>query len=411
MDIAALRQERGQCNQQARAILDQVEQAGRDLTAEENQEFTRLTDRADVLESQIEREEAHRERERRQVAANPEPEDQGGNGTEQQARAWRTFLRDGRAAMSEGDFRALNMGTDPEGGYLVAPQEFVEQLIQEVDDAVPLRGLATGMTLSEGESLGVPTLDTDLNDAEWTSEVGTGSQDDSLRFGKRELRPHPLAKRVLVSRTLLRRATMGPEAVVRQRMSYKHSVAREKAYMTGSGNERPLGLFVASNHGITTSRDTDVDITAADNTFVSNSASSGGTADQLINAQYTLKPQYHNRARWLFHRHVLREVRKLKDANGQYLWQPGISGGRPDTILAMPYTVSEFAPNTFTDNEYLGILGDFSFYWYVDALDMEIQRLVELYAESNQVGFIGRFEGDGMPVLEEPFVRLQANAV
>jgi HK97 family phage major capsid protein len=79
--------------------------------------------------------------------------------------------------------------------------------------------------------------------------------------------------------------------------------------------------------------------------------------------------------------------------------------GEPDRILGMPMVISEFAPNTFTTGKYVGLFGDFSNYWIVDALSMQIQRLSELYAETNQVGFIGRLETDGAPVLEEAFVR------
>jgi HK97 family phage major capsid protein len=73
----------------------------------------------------------------------------------------------------------------------------------------------------------------------------------------------------------------------------------------------------------------------------------------------------------------------------------------------MPVNMSEYAPSTMTSALYVGILGDFSQYWIADALDMQIQRLVELYAETNQTGFIGRMESDGMPVLEEAFVRVK----
>jgi len=73
----------------------------------------------------------------------------------------------------------------------------------------------------------------------------------------------------------------------------------------------------------------------------------------------------------------------------------------------MPISMSEYAPSTLTTGLYVGILGDFSNYWIADALDMQVQRLVELYAEANQVGFIGRLETDGMPVLEEAFSRVK----
>jgi len=70
-------------------------------------------------------------------------------------------------------------------------------------------------------------------------------------------------------------------------------------------------------------------------------------------------------------------------------------------------TPSEWAPSTFTTGQYVGLLGDFSWYWIADAMSMQIQRLNELYAETNQVGFIGMLETDGAPVLEETFVRVK----
>jgi HK97 family phage major capsid protein len=81
--------------------------------------------------------------------------------------------------------------------------------------------------------------------------------------------------------------------------------------------------------------------------------------------------------------------------------------GEPDRILNIPAYISEYAPNTFTTGQYVAILGDFSNYWIADSMDMAFQRLVELYAETNQVGLIGRLESDGMPVLEEAFVRVK----
>ena len=104
---------------------------------------------------------------------------------------------------------------------------------------------------------------------------------------------------------------------------------------------------------------------------------------------------------------VLAVVSKLKDGEGQYLWRQSVLDGEPDRLLGRPVMMSEYAPNTLTTGLYVGILGDFSNYWIADALDMQIQRLVELYAETNQIGFIGRLETDGMPTLAEAFVRVK----
>ena len=86
---------------------------------------------------------------------------------------------------------------------------------------------------------------------------------------------------------------------------------------------------------------------------------------------------------------------------------PGITADDPDRLLGLPVGESEYVPNTFTTTLYVGVLGDFRWYWIADALDIEIQRLNELFAATNQVGFIARLKNDGMPVLEEAFARVQ----
>ena len=125
-----------------------------------------------------------------------------------------------------------------------------------------------------------------------------------------------------------------------------------------------------------------------------------------IECKYSLKAQYRRQAKWIFSREAIKMIRKLKDGEGNYLWRAGISSDRPDTILDLPFGESEYCPNTFTSGQYVGIIGDFSFYWIVDALDMQVAVLSELYAESNQTGYIGRKETDAMPVIAEAFGRV-----
>jgi HK97 family phage major capsid protein len=182
---------------------------------------------------------------------------------------------------------------------------------------------------------------------------------------------------------------------VLDRLAYKFAVTQEKAFLTGSGAGRPLGVFTASPNGISTGRDVSTGNTTTAIGF-----------DGLIEAKFTLKGQYWPRARWFFHRDAVKQVTKLKDGDGQYIWRQSVRDGEPDTLLGLPMTISEWAPNTFTTGLSVGLLGDFQHYWIADALSMQVQRLNELYAETNQVGFIGRLETDGAPVLEEAFVRV-----
>ena len=311
--------------------------------------------------------------------------------------AFRDYLASGHKL---DELRALQVDLDTAGGYLVTPQQFAAELIAVVDDEVFIRKAATVYTLTSATTLGVPSRDVDIADSDWTSELATGNLDTALAFGKRELHPHPLAKRIKVSNKLLRAGALDVESIVRDRLAYKFGITQEKAFQTGSGVQQPLGLFTPSADGIDTTRDV---VVGANPNF---------TADGMISAKYALKVQYWKGAQWLLNRTSIALIRKLKDANGQYLWAPSgigqanLSQDNADRILDFPFMMSEYTPNTYTSGAYVGMVGDFSHYWIADALNMQLQRLVELYAENNQTGYIARAEVDGMPVLAEPFVRL-----
>ena len=130
------------------------------------------------------------------------------------------------------------------------------------------------------------------------------------------------------------------------------------------------------------------------------------TFDGLINAKYSLKAQHQDKAVWLFNRDAVSMIAKLKDGDGQYIWQPSVIAGQQDMILGRPLKMSEYVPNTFTTGLYVGMFADFSYYWIADSLSMQFQRLNELFSLNNQIGFIGRLETDGMPTLSEAFARI-----
>lgn len=407
MTLQELAQKRGDLVAQARALLDAAEAEGRDLTSEEEVQYQRLMDEIQGLKERMARQRALDAEERALEtplgdAIKPEPESSvgeeraGGEGDERRD-AFRRFLRSGTGALTRTELRALQADSDTVGGYLVAPQQFVAQLIQAVDNQVFMRQIANVLPpVTKAESLGAPSIETDVADPTWTTELDIGSEDSSLAFGKRELRPHPLAKYIKVSNKLLRASVLDVEQLVLQRLAYKFATTQECAFLLGTGDQQPLGVMVASDDGISTSRDVSTDM---ETTSI--------TADGLLNVKFALKPQYRTRARWLFHTDAVKQISKLKDGDGQYIWQPGLQAGTPDRILAMPVYESQYMPNTFTTGQYVGILGDFTFYWIVDALQLEVQRLVELFAASNQTAFVGRMESDGMPVLEEAFARVK----
>ena len=394
--ILEMRRKRAELVAQARALVEKAEKENRNLSAEEKQQYDKIFKDIEDIKEKIDREEKLLEEER---ALQKTLTSAGREIPEKQAQdsrmvAFRKWIVSGPSSLTADEMRALSVSSDPAGGYLVPPQEFVASLIKKIDDSVFVRKYATIMRLEKAKTIGIPTIDTDPADADWTSELLTGSEDSSLAFGKREMTPNPLAKRIKVSNKLLRVSAIPVEDLVRDRLAYKFGISLEKAYLTGDGSSKPLGLFTASNSGIPTSRD----VTVGDPT-------DGVSADGLLDVKYSLKGQYWGRAVWILHRDIVKQIAKLKDGMGQYLWKPGLAGTEPDTLCGRPLLVSEYAPSTVSDGSYVCIFGDLSMYYIVDALDMTLQRLVELYAETNQTGFIGRYEGDGAPVLAEAFVR------
>jgi HK97 family phage major capsid protein len=408
MTILEIREKRAALIAQARSIHE------RDThSAEEVAQFDALMDEADRLQQQIDALTAElnklnqemgrterletEERRLKQSADRPLIGDVS-KAFDANARsaAFEKFLRGGRGVLSGAELRSLQSDSDTDGGYMKTPQQFVNELIKAVDDLTFVRGLARVFPLASADSMGAPELTGRADDADWTGEITAVTEDAGIAFGKRELTPKQLTKLVKVSRKLLRTGAMSAEAIVRDELAYKFGLTQEKGFLTGNGSGQPLGVFTASAQGISTGRDMSTD-----------NSSTAITADNLRNNLYNLRMQYQRNASWIFHRDAIKMISKLKDGNGQYLWTPGITVGDTDRLLGRPVYMSEYAPNTFTAGLYVGIVGDFSNYWIAESAAVSIQRLDELYAANNQVGFIGRADIDGAPVVEAAFSRVK----
>jgi HK97 family phage major capsid protein len=406
----------------ARALVDKAEKEKREPTAEERAAFDKMMNDADAIKADADRMKKLEDEERKLTEPQPEhkpglqktgePEKPqvielrksvcgetrnvaltGERAKPEYHSAFRSYLLHGDRAM---EYRALQKDNDEAGGYLSASEQFNAELIRDRDNMTFMRQICRVLPpLATADSIGTPSLDADPADPTWVSELAIGSEDSTMDFGKRALTPHPLAQYIKVSKTLLRRSTIGVDAIVRERLAYKQAVVMENAYLNGNGSNQPLGVFTASDNGISTGRDVST----------GNSATAIA-ADNLFECVYTLPAQWRNNLAWIFHRTAIKNIRMLKDGEGRYIWAPGITAGEQDTILGYPVYESEYAPSTFESGKYVGIIGNFQYYWIVDALSTQIQVLLELYAATNQNGYIIRSESDGMPVLENAFVRV-----
>lgn len=408
-EILAMKETRATKVTEARSILDTAETEKRDRTTEEETRWanimadvSKLTKDITTAETQLEAERAagtRTDQRKEDQKDNKDEQRVGPRETEEYRAAYSRFLLDGTSSLSSDEHRAMQADSSIGGGYLVAPMQMVQELLKTVDDLVIIGGLARTFDLGKAVSLGVPTITTKMSDADWTPELSAGNTGEIV-FGKRELTPHALAKRALISNKLLRVSAMPIETIVRNELARVFAETFENAYMNGDGQGKPLGLFTASNDGITTDRDVSTDNTTTAMTF-----------NGLKSAKYSIKSQYQSRLKWIFHRDAVLQLAKIKDLDGQYIWQQSVTVGDPDRLLNFPVLMSEFAPNTFSAGLYTGILGDFSQYWIARALDMAIQRIVELYSLTNQTGFHARAEADGQPVMAEAFARVKLASV
>ncbi|MBR1821132.1 MAG: phage major capsid protein [Clostridia bacterium] len=392
--IYDMKQDRAKLVAQMREIMDRND--GAVMSAEDAAAYDQIEKKFDALNASILREERQQERER---------------GLEQrEARKEAGELSDNMKLFAKalsgnaGDVAAYRndvsytLGADATAGALSAPMQFVEELIKGLDDEIFLRQLAHKTpSIGAAQSLGFPYIVEDADEAEWTEEITPAAEEQKLKFGRREFKPRRMDKLIKLSKTLVSHSNLAPQGVL-DRLNYKIGITQEKAYMTGDGENKPLGIFTTSDSGIPTSRD----VAAASATAIS--------FDDLLDVKYKLKGQYQRRAAWIMHRDLVKRIAKLKNNDGQYIWQPSTQAGQPDRLLGAGVYMSEYAPNTYAADKYAAVFGDFSFYWICDADELYLQVLNELFAINNQVGYLSQYFGDGAPVMGEAFARLKMGA-
>ena len=268
------------------------------------------------------------------------------------------------------------------------------QILHDLENAVHIRKLARIFKVNKSDDLGVPVMDSDISDPDFTGEISEASLDTEMSFEKRALTPHRLVKGIKVSRDLLNLSTPDIAAFITQRGAYKQAVAQENSFLNGGSTGECLGIFTTSNQGV-----------GADRNVSEGNTNTAIKADGLINAMYFLKAQYlsSRNCRWIFHRNTVKAIRKLKDGSGQYLWEAGIGQDRPSTILGIPYLISEYCPNTFTTGLRVGCIADLAFYGIAERDSMSVQVLLEKYALENCNAYIFQHHIDGMPLISEAF--------
>ena len=289
----------------------------------------------------------------------------------------------------------LQAGVAEGGGYTIAPQYLV-------DYAVQIRKRANIIPATNGyASIGIPTLDSDLNNLEWTAEIAAVTEDTNMAFGKREMKANQLTKLVKISKRLIKQSNIDIQSFVQERIAYKLAATLEHNYLYGNGTDKPLGIFAQTSDN-TAAIPTDRDIKVG-------TATAAITYDGLVDAVSGLKGGYQNGAVWMLNRKAIAALRKLKDKQDRPIWQESLIAGQPSILLGIPVVQNDFIEDKLEAAKYFGFLANLKYYWIMDSLSMELQVLHELYSKTNQVGFQVGYWGDGAPIQKEAFVRLVAH--
>lgn len=284
-------------------------------------------------------------------------------------------------------FDALQIGTDSEGGYLV-PDEFESTLVDKLSEENIIRGLATVITSSNGDKK-IPVV-ASHGTAEWIDEGGEYKESDDV-FGNVILGAHKLSTIIKVSEELLNDSAFNIETYIAQEFARRLGAAEEDAFINGDGKGKPTGLLTSGENGVTSASATAI------------------TADEIIDLYHSLRTPYRKNANFITNDSTIKAIRKLKDTNGQYLWQPGLQAGQPDTILNRPIQTSSYMPEIGSDNKIM-LFGDLSYYWISDRQGRTFQRLNELFAKNGQVGFRVFQRLDGKLILPEAVKTLKMGA-
>ena len=250
------------------------------------------------------------------------------------------------------------------------------------------RRLAHVIQTSSGERK-IPVV-ASKGSANWIDEEGPYVESDDA-FGQVTIGAHKLGTTIKISEELLNDSVFPLESYIAREFARRIGAREEEAFFTGDGNGKPLG-FLAEAGGA------DVGITAASATAI--------TADELIDLFYSLKVPYRKKAVWLLNDSTVKAIRKLKDSTGQYLWQPSLTAGTPDTLLGRPVHTSAFMPSIEAGAKTIAF-GDFKYYWIADRQGRSFKRLSELYAPTGQIGFLGSQRVDGKLILPEAIKVMQ----
>jgi HK97 family phage major capsid protein len=391
--IQELREKRAKVWEQAKVFLDEHRRENGLISPEDNETYEKMEQEVVDLGKEVERLERQEMMDRelsatlsKPLTARPEKtkEMKNGRASDEYKQAFWGAMRN---RLTPSVHNALEIGEDSEGGYLV-PDEFEGTLIKALEEANVLRQICHVITTSYGDRK-IPVV-ASHGSASWMDEESAFSESDDA-FGQVTLSAYKLGTMLKVSDELLNDSYFDLESYIAAEFARRIGAAEEEAFLTGNGVNKPTGILNATGGA-------DLGVTASGATAIS--------FDEIIDLYHSLKAPYRKNASFVLNDATIKKIRKLKDGAGQYLWNPSLKTGTPDTILNQPVITSGYMPTVAAGEKSIAF-GDFSYYWIADRQGRIFKRLNELYAANGQVGFLASQRLDGKLILSEAVKVLQ----
>jgi len=290
------------------------------------------------------------------------------------------------------EYKALNIGTNTEGGYL-APLEMIREIIKTATELSPVRTLArVRQTGLRGIAIAKRT---GQFAAQWVAEQGTKAETQGLTYGVQEISTHEFYALIDITNLMLEDSVFNMEEEVRTESAEQFALAEGTAFVNGTGNGQPEGFMTNSN------------VAATNSGSATTIADVDGQADGILAMKYTLKSFYSPNATFGMNRTTMGQVRRLKDSQKNYIWMPGIAQGRPNTIDGDPYVELPDMPNAGAGTFPI-VYGDFRrAYTWVDRLAMELLRDPYTQATAGKVRYIMRKRVGGAVTLPDALKKLR----
>lgn len=388
-NIKKLKEERASVWEQTKVVLDEAREHGFD--AERQAKHAELDATLERLSAQIDAEEKLYNAQRASGEFAEKRAEETGVSVDSYDHVFRKWCAEGSLALEANERavlrggqttfenRAQQVATGAAGGYLV-PEGFWNRISETLKAYGGVEGVANVLNTDTGNTLPWPTSDSTANKGAILGE-GTQITEQDETFGVRDLGAYMYTSKLIrVSYQLLQDSAIDVEGFLARKMAERLARIRNEHFTTGTGSAQPDGIVTGATAGVTK---------AAGGT-------TSFTGDDIISLVHSVDPAYRSNGRFMFSDGVLQYIRKLKDSNGQYLWQPSVQVGEPSTLFGYGYTINQDMAAAPVANGTSVLFGDFNEGYVIrNVRGLQVVRLDERYADFLQVGWFAFLRCDG----------------